>query len=290
MPCSFFPSCEIEPSCFVQLSPSSATLPKRVCEEMARQTVDSFLSGVPIRPEMDTGGFSYAWEWPAPIGEASIAASRAQQLAVTRETQEHYGYTPSWLKTPDEPLLDCLDDALVGLVVQRNLTQDGRVIARITLFGLVEPTQADRGKQPGTPDLFRSLGMEFGRSAYRHVEPVLKSEYLGTQKKEAQAVERQVLAWYRKYILGTLLRPGRPPGSLEAFRSKDDFCATLRAAVFAISARGEYASAERVAEYLWADGRLTSRRGEGEDPARQLRRYSRAFGFNSWSEVLIALR
>ena len=113
--------------------------------------------------------------------------------------------------------------------------------------------------------------------------------------KHANSDQRRQVALNLMLLEKHVVSAGRPFGSTERFRDAEHFRASISAAIKAIQKQDQKLTAQKVASYLDANPKLmngrrhSSTRWTGDpsaDPARQLRRDQKTFGFKSWAEVL----
>jgi hypothetical protein len=139
--------------------------------------------------------------------------------------------------------------------------------------------------------LGRPTAAEFdGNNWFKWIHPVLQIESSAVEARKLNAINKQskqLLRWYNKRVLGKTAREGRPVGSKEHWRDRDDFLTAVRAAKNAIERRGQNVTQARVVEYLSVQ-RTSVTRPHADSHGyteRQFRRDRQDFDFYTWEAL-----
>lgn len=265
------------PSCAEWLLGESDQEPDHICSPVMAWSIERFIERRAHGAWQDAfGGY-----WPLPVGAKSIAEwptspNRCVVLWALRDFERWDGEylfavaqpnpaieIPAWY-TP----LVTKPDAYAGLVAERHI--DG--MGSVWLLGLVE----------------RDIDAPFW---WRWAQPVTLVEAQTSKATDLDTLNekaRTLLDWYSARLLGISFKigPGRPLGSKEYWRDKEDFVSTVRAAIKAIQGQGRAVTQEQVFEYL--SGRIETvprPHAQGGYSLRQFQRDRKDYGFASWVEL-----
>lgn len=225
MPCSISSYCPRDPGeCYARVLSATGPLPgELVCYELAVASVERFASSrILVRNIADS---KLAGAYPLPLGTDSLAAWAARA-----------GIEPGEWAAP----LTAWRDAWLGLAVERRVEHDaGENLNALDGAALMawfkEHAQDHRERLRPRATSVWLLGLvkreRVERDAYswRFVEPAVIVESQALTTSDAQTVARshgQLLAWYRRRVLGRHIPVGRPAGT-GTWQSAADFEAVV---------------------------------------------------------------
>jgi len=253
--------------------------PNHVCWHVADSSIERYIATRIGEPYLNV---SYSYYWPVPLGARALRRWYDERRALEEananalaEQVERGGMVWHWEADTDVPPPAWFAVPVpVGSEVALTLAaQRVTGVGSVWLLGLTELIDIVEGGRYQT---------------WRHVQPSILIEpcapTLGGLIQEANTL----LEWYNGLLLGKRLKApvGRPPGSKEYWRDREDFLTAVCAAVKAIEQGGQSVTQERVAEYLSNQRtRVPRPHATCDYSERQFRRDRDDFGFRTWIEL-----